>query len=124
MPQMIEHGKVFIAQPPLYLITAGKERHYAYSDDERDEVTKQLTKRGAAFEVQRYKGLAEMNPEQLWETTMNPATRTLLQVEIDHAETNGSGDVDQLFRTLMGDEVEPRRQFIQKYAKEVRNLDI
>jgi len=124
MPQMIEHGKVFIAQPPLYLITAGKERHYAYSDDERDEVTNQLTKRGAGFEVQRYKGLAEMNPEQLWETTMNPATRTLLQVEIDHAESNGSGDIDQLFKTLMGDEVEPRRQFIQKYAKEVRNLDI
>jgi DNA gyrase subunit B len=124
MPQMIEHGKVFIAQPPLYLITAGKERHYAYSDDERDEVTNQLTKRGAGFEVQRYKGLAEMNPEQLWETTMDPATRTLLQVEIDHAESNGSGDIDQLFKTLMGDEVEPRRQFIQKYAKEVRNLDI
>jgi DNA gyrase subunit B len=124
MPQMIEHGKVFIAQPPLYLVTAGKERHYAYSDGERDEVTKALTKRGAAFEVQRYKGLAEMNPDQLWETTMNPATRTLLQVEIDHAQSNGSGDIDQLFRTLMGDEVEPRRQFIQKYAKEVRNLDI
>jgi DNA gyrase subunit B len=121
---MIEHGKVFIAQPPLYLVTAGKERHYAYSDGERDEVTKALTKRGAAFEVQRYKGLAEMNPDQLWETTMNPATRTLLQVEIDHAQSNGSGDIDQLFRTLMGDEVEPRRQFIQKYAKEVRNLDI
>jgi DNA gyrase subunit B len=124
MPGMILHGKVFIAQPPLYLITAGKERHYAYSDDQRDEVTRQLTKRGAGFEVQRYKGLAEMNPEQLWETTMNPATRTLLQVELDPAQSNGSGDVDQLFKTLMGDEVEPRRQFIQKYAKEVRNLDI
>ena len=124
MPEMIVHGKVYIAQPPLYLVTAGKERHYAYSDDERDETTKQLTKRGANFEVQRYKGLAEMNPEQLWETTMNPATRTLLQVELDDAEMNGSGKVDELFKTLMGDEVEPRRQFIQKYAKEVRNLDI
>ncbi|HKX19998.1 MAG TPA: DNA topoisomerase (ATP-hydrolyzing) subunit B [bacterium] len=124
MPEMIHHGKVFIAQPPLYLVTAGKERHYAYTDDQRDEVTKQLTKRGANFEVQRYKGLAEMNPEQLWETTMNPATRTLLQVELDDTDANGSGDVDQLFKTLMGDEVEPRRQFIQKYAKEVRNLDI
>ena len=124
MPGMIHHGKVFIAQPPLYLITAGRERHYAYTDDQRDEVTKQMIKRGANFEVQRYKGLAEMNPEQLWETTMNPATRTLLQVELDDTETNGAGDVDQLFKTLMGDEVEPRRQFIQKYAKEVRNLDI
>jgi len=65
-----------------------------------------------------------MNPEQLWETTMNPATRTLLQVELDDAQTNGENDVDLLFRTLMGDEGEPRRQFIQKYAKEVRNLDI
>jgi DNA gyrase subunit B len=124
MPEMIVHGKVFIAQPPLYLITAGKERHYAYSDDQRDEVTKQLTKRGVNFEVQRYKGLAEMNPEQLWETTMDPATRTLLQVELDGADVNGSGPVDELFKTLMGDDVEPRRQFIQKYAKEVRNLDI
>jgi DNA gyrase subunit B len=124
MPQMIVRGKVFIAQPPLYLIAAGKERQYAYSDDERDEVTKQLAKRGANYEVQRYKGLAEMNPEQLWETTMNPATRTLLQVELDESDMNGSGKVDQLFKTLMGDEVEPRRQFIQKRAKEVRNLDI
>ncbi|HEV2438467.1 MAG TPA: DNA topoisomerase (ATP-hydrolyzing) subunit B [bacterium] len=124
MPEMIRHGKVYLAHPPLYLVSAGKERHYAYSDDERDEVTKQLSKRGATFEVQRYKGLAEMNPEQLWETTMNPATRTLLQVELDDADMNGSGNVDELFKTLMGDEVEPRRQFIQKYAKEVRNLDI
>ncbi len=124
MPEMIRHGKVYLAHPPLYLVSAGKERHYAYSDDERDEVTKQLSKRGANFEVQRYKGLAEMNPEQLWETTMNQATRTLLQVELDDADVNGSGNVDELFKTLMGDEVEPRRQFIQKYAKEVRNLDI
>ncbi|HEV2359189.1 MAG TPA: DNA topoisomerase (ATP-hydrolyzing) subunit B [bacterium] len=124
MPQLLQHGKVFIAQPPLYLITAGKERHYAYSDDERDEVTKQLAKRGAHFEVQRYKGLAEMNPEQLWETTMNPSTRTLMQVELDEADMNGTGPVDQVFKTLMGDEVEPRRQFIQRKAKEVRNLDI
>jgi DNA gyrase subunit B len=65
-----------------------------------------------------------MNPEQLWETTMNPTTRTLLQVELDRSESNGGGEIDQLFKTLMGDEVEPRRQFIQKYAKEVRNLDI
>jgi DNA gyrase subunit B len=68
--------------------------------------------------------LAEMNPEQLWETTMNPANRTLLQVELDRSEANGAGEIDELFKTLMGDEVEPRRQFIQRYAKEVRNLDI
>jgi DNA gyrase subunit B len=124
MPELIERGKVFIAQPPLYLVKAGKKHYYAYSDQERDEITADLAKQNSSFEVQRYKGLAEMNPEQLWETTMNPANRTLLQVELDRSEANGAGEVDELFRTLMGDEVEPRRQFIQKYAKEVRNLDI
>ncbi len=124
MPVLIERGKVFIAQPPLYLVKAGKKAHYAYTDLERDEVTADLSKQNVAFEIQRYKGLAEMNPEQLWETTMNPQTRTLLQVELNPNGANGHGDVDLLFRTLMGDEVEPRRQFIQKYAKEVRNLDI
>jgi DNA gyrase subunit B len=124
MPELLERGRVFIAQPPLYLISAGKTRYYAYSDKERDEITADLTKQGVAYEIQRYKGLAEMNPEQLWETTMNPATRTLLQVEFNRSEMNGADEVDQLFKTLMGDDVEPRRQFIQKYAKEVRNLDI
>jgi DNA gyrase subunit B len=124
MPELIERGKVFIAQPPLYLIKAGKKHYYAYSDQERDEITADLAKQNTSFEIQRYKGLAEMNPEQLWETTMNPANRTLLQVELDRSEANGAGEVDELFKTLMGDDVEPRRQFIQKYAKEVRNLDI
>jgi DNA gyrase subunit B len=124
MPELIERGKVFIAQPPLYLIKAGKKHYYAYSDQGRDEITADLTKQNTSFEIQRYKGLAEMNPVQLWETTMNPANRTLLQVELDRSEANGAGEVDELFKTLMGDEVEPRRQFIQKYAKEVRNLDI
>jgi DNA gyrase subunit B len=124
MPELIERGKVFIAQPPLFLIKAGKKHYYAYSDQERDEITADLTKQNTSFEIQRYKGLAEMNPEQLWETTMNPANRTLLQVELDRSEANGAGEVDELFKTLMGDDVEPRRQFIQKYAKEVRNLDI
>ncbi len=124
MPGLIERGKVFIAQPPLYLIRAGKKNYYAYSDVERDEITADLTKQNVPYEIQRYKGLAEMNPEQLWETTMNPATRTLLQVELDGGELDGAGELDQLFKTLMGDDVEPRRQFIQKYAKEVRNLDI
>ncbi len=124
MPELIERGKVYIAQPPLYLIKAGKKAHYAYSDSQRDETTADLTKQGVSYEIQRYKGLAEMNPVQLWETTMNPANRTLLQVELDRSEANGAHDVDELFKTLMGDDVEPRRQFIQKYAKEVRNLDI
>ena len=123
MPELIERGKVYIAQPPLYLIKAGKKHHYAYSDGERDEVTAELAKRNTAYEVQRYKGLAEMNPQQLWETTMNPEQRTLLQVELDRSDGNAA-EVDELFKTLMGDDVEPRRQFIQKYAKEVRNLDI
>jgi DNA gyrase subunit B len=124
MPDLIERGKVFIALPPLYLVRAGKKHFYAYSDKERDEITADLTKHNTSFEIQRYKGLSEMNPEQLWETTMNPATRTLLQVELDRSRRNGADDIDQLFKTLMGDEVEPRRQFIQKYAKEVKNLDI
>jgi len=124
MPELIERGKVYIAQPPLYLIKAGKKPHYAYSDSQRDEITADLTKQSVSYEIQRYKGLAEMNPVQLWETTMNPANRTLLQVELDRSEANGAHDVDELFKTLMGDDVEPRRQFIQKYAKEVRNLDI
>jgi len=127
MPQLIERGKVYIAQPPLYLIKAGKKPHYAYTDAARDEITADLSKQNLSFEIQRYKGLAEMNPEQLWETTMNPETRTLLQVELTANGANGDGGVDvvdQLFKTLMGDDVEPRRQFIQKYAKEVRNLDI
>ena len=123
MPTLIEHGKVFIAQPPLYLVRAGKKNYYAYSDGERDELTADLSKQNLSYEIQRYKGLAEMNPDQLWETTMNPAKRTLLQVELG-AAADGADDVDELFRTLMGDEVEPRRQFIQRYAKEVRNLDI
>ncbi|HXX40187.1 MAG TPA: DNA topoisomerase (ATP-hydrolyzing) subunit B [bacterium] len=124
MPELIERGKVFIAQPPLYLVKAGKKAHYAYSDIERDEITADLSKQNLPYEIQRYKGLAEMNPEQLWETTMNPDTRTLLQVELSPNGENGEGDIDLLFKTLMGDDVEPRRQFIQRYAKEVRNLDI
>ncbi len=113
------HGKVYIAQPPLYMIKDGKEKAYAYSDEERQVIVKALESRGMKANVQRYKGLGEMNPEQLWETTMNPATRTLLRVELDDAET-----ADEVFRKLMGEEVEPRREFIIQYARDVRNLDV
>ena len=119
MRPLIEHGKVYIAQPPLYLIKSGKERRYAYSDEERQVGIKELERKGVKPEVQRYKGLGEMNPDQLWETTMNPATRTLLRVEVDDA-----AEADEIFTKLMGEEVEPRRDFIVKYAREVRNLDI
>ncbi len=119
MKELIVHGKVYIAQPPLYMIKDGKEKAYAYSDEERQVIVKALESRGMKANVQRYKGLGEMNPEQLWETTMNPATRTLLRVELDDAET-----ADEVFRKLMGEEVEPRREFIIQYARDVRNLDV
>ncbi|MDR7481607.1 MAG: DNA topoisomerase (ATP-hydrolyzing) subunit B [Armatimonadota bacterium] len=119
MRALIEHGKVYIAQPPLYLVRNGKERRYAYSDEERQILVQALERRGQKVEVQRYKGLGEMNPEQLWETTMNPATRTLLRVELEDAE-----QANEIFRTLMGEDVEPRRQFIIRYARDVKNLDV
>jgi len=116
MRDLVERGKVYIAQPPLYLIKKGKREQYAYSDSERDRLLAQMGNDGV--HLQRYKGLGEMNPEQLWKTTMNPETRTLLQIELADA-----AEADHVFNILMGDAVEPRREFIEKNAQYVRNLD-
>jgi len=118
MLELINHGHLFIAQPPLYRIKASKFQQWVYSDQEKEEVRHKL-KGAKKVEVQRYKGLGEMSAEQLWETTMDPATRTLLTVNIDDA-----AKADRIFRTLMGAEVSPRKAFIQAHAKSVRNLDI
>ncbi len=115
MRPLIESGYLYIAQPPLYLIKKGKKTYYAYSDDE----LKRVLERIGGGEVQRYKGLGEMNPQQLWETTMNPENRILIQVTLEDAKR-----ADELFRVLMGEDVESRRNFIMAHSKEVRNLDI
>jgi DNA gyrase subunit B len=146
MKELIDLGHIYIAQPPLYKVKKGKSEQYAYDEEEREEIVKRLLADkagkkekeapapategeeapeegaqvlGNGIIISRFKGLGEMNPEQLWATTMNPETRTVLQVSIENA-----ADADRTFSILMGDEVEPRRDFIEKNAKYVRNLDV
>lgn len=116
MRDLIENGYIYIAQPPLYQVKKGRKEHYVYNDKELEKLLEEIGRKGIG--IQRYKGLGEMNPEQLWETTMNPDHRTLLQVSIDDAAHS-----DEIFSMLMGDKVEPRREFIEQNARYVSNLD-
>lgn len=116
MPELIKEGHIYLAQPPLFRISKGQKHHYAYSDEERDKIMAEMA---SGYSIQRYKGLGEMDPKQLWETTMNPETRLMLRVTLEDAEM-----ADETFSILMGDKVEPRREFIEQNAKYVKNLDI
>jgi DNA gyrase subunit B len=117
MQPLLKAGYLYIAQPPLYLVKKGKVERYAYDDAELEVITNEVGKQGV--NIQRYKGLGEMNPEQLWETTMNPDNRILLKVNMEDAAA-----AEEIFTVLMGDKVEPRKKFIEKHAKYVTNLDV
>ena len=120
MPDVIDQGFLYLCQPPLYRVSTGKVTRYAKDEQERDQAMKELSREGKTknITVQRFKGLGEMNADQLWETTMNPDTRTLLRVSVGDA-----AEADEVFSTLMGERVEPRRDFIRGEARKVRNLD-
>ena len=117
MPQVIENGYLYIAQPPLYRVSTGKVTKYAQTEKDRDRIIKEFNTKNLS--VQRFKGLGEMNADQLWETTMNPETRTLLRVDSENAAL-----ADEIFTKLMGENVEPRKEFIKAEARKVQNLDI
>ena len=120
MPELIKQGYVYLAQPPLYKIEKNKKIWYAYSDQELNNILVEIGRDGNN-KIQRYKGLGEMDADQLWETTMDPERRVLLRVTMDE---EASSELDLTFTTLMGDKVEPRREFIEENALKVKNLDI